>query len=91
MILFFLVRNIDFGEATCDRFLCITNDCDLVSSDVDSIYIIFWIFVLGKWIVTCSEGTNSKCTSSNVFRSKYGHGYDEEEFIHDYSAGLYIP
>ena len=41
MIPLFLVRNVDLGEVTCDGFLCTTNDCDLVSSDVDSIYIIF--------------------------------------------------
>ena len=43
----------------------------------------------GKWAAICSQRPGPKCTSTDVFRSKYGNGYDEEESLHDYTSGDY--
>lgn len=41
----------------------------------------------GKWASTCSQRPSSKCSSSNVFWSKHGYGYDEEKSVDDYTSG----
>lgn len=43
----------------------------------------------GEWAALCSQRPGTKCTSTDVFRSKYGNGYDEEESLHDYTSGDY--
>lgn len=43
----------------------------------------------GEWSALCSQRPGPECTSTDVFRSKYGNGYDEEESLNDYTSGDY--
>lgn len=46
-----------------------------------------YLVTVGKWIASCSKGRGAESSGSHVFRSKHGHGHDEEESIHDSSSG----
>jgi hypothetical protein len=48
------------------------------------------IFFKGKWSVVCSEGSSDESTSTNVFWSEHGYGYDEEKSFDDHTSGVEI-
>lgn len=46
--------------------------------------------VAGKWVVNCSQGSGTECTSANVLWSQHGYGHDEEKSVYDHTPGIQI-